>query len=191
MEDSQPEIEFSRLVPLGELARPEIDMDLEATAEERAALAKRLGLLGLDRLTATVRLRRKAGSQTILVTGRLVADVVQSCVVTLEPVPARVEEPLRLSYTLAAARRQRDDAVPEMVVVEPEGDDPPDPVGPAGIELGEAVVQQLSLALDPYPRAPGAALDRRDWVADGGAEEGEDEGPFGVLKALRPEAKDR
>ncbi len=31
--------------------------------------------------------------------------------------------------------------------------------GPLGTDLGEAVAQTLSLALDPHPRKPGAELD--------------------------------
>lgn len=190
MEDSQPDIEFSRLVPLGELARPQIEMEIEATAEERAALATRLGLLALDRMAAVLTLRRKAGSQIVRVNGRLTAEVVQACVVTLEPVPAQIDEPLRFSYSLAANRRQGQDEVAELVVVDPEGDDPPEPVGAAGIELGEAVVQQLAVALEPYPRAPGAALEQQDWGADEDDDDDAEAGPFEVLKTLRPGIKD-
>jgi hypothetical protein len=64
-------------------------------------------------------------------------------------------------------------------MVEPEEEEPPEPVGPRGIDLGEAVAQQLALALDPYPRAPGAALPE-DLRAETGAES-----PFAVLERLK------
>jgi hypothetical protein len=31
-------------------------------------------------------------------------------------------------------------------------------LGSGGLDLGEAVAQQLAVALDPYPRAPGATI---------------------------------
>lgn len=45
------------------------------------------------------------------------------------------------------------------------------------LDLGEAAAEQLGLALDPYPRAPGAVLPE--------IEDDSDEGPFGALGALR------
>ena len=75
----------------------------------------------------------------------------QSCVVTLEPVPAHLEVDLDMSYSAAAVGP----AVAEL-----------DPLGhatrrasPPEIDLGEAVARQLAIALDPYPRAPGASLE--------------------------------
>jgi hypothetical protein len=62
-----------------------------------------------------------------------------------------------------------------------DGDDDPDDIETeAGIaDLGEALAQQLSLALDPYPRTPGAELPD-EYRADGAS------GPFAVLRKLRP-----
>ena len=37
-------------------------------------------------------------------------------------------------------------------------EDPPEPIRAGRMELGELVAQHLSLALDPYPRKPGAEL---------------------------------
>ena len=59
---------------------------------------------------------------------------------------------------------------------QPEAEGPPEPVGPQGIDLGEAVAQQLAIALDPYPRAPGAALPEEPRAAGG---------PFAALKSLK------
>jgi hypothetical protein len=68
--------------------------------------------------------------------------------------------------------------------VEPsDGDEDPDdlPAEAGAVDMGEALAQQLSLALDPYPRAPGAELPAE--ATDGGAH-----GPFAALAKLkRPE----
>lgn len=182
MADSQTDAEFSRFVPLGELSKPLAEWDIEANAEERKALALRLGLIELGSLRARLTLRRKPGSSLILLTGRFKADVVQTCVVTLRPVPARVEDIVRLSYSLAEANRLSGEGA--ALLVDPEGDDPPETIGPRGIDVGEAAVQQLAVALEPYPRADGAVLAQQTW---GAGEDGEDAvpSPFEGLRELK------
>ncbi len=82
-----PTTEFSRLVPLDAIGEEEIERQIEATTEERQALAERLDLLSLDRLLGELRLRRPPGGNLIRVSGRFEAEVTQACVVSLAPVP--------------------------------------------------------------------------------------------------------
>ncbi len=150
-----PQPEFSRPEPVDRLGAGALTKEIAARPEERRALARRLGLLSLDDLRATLRLERAGGKGLVRIIGRLVADVTQACVVTLDPVASRIEEDFTLLYSLdAGIGASREGAV----VIEPESEEPPEPIGARGIDLGEAVAQQLALALDPYPRAPGAAL---------------------------------
>ncbi len=168
--------EFSRLVPPGRLEGADLVERIEASEAERAALAKRLDLLSLDRLEARVNLQRqRSGAALVRVWGKVSAAFVQACVVTLAPVPGQIEEEFELFYAYLP------DAAPEQneVLIDPEEADPPEIYGPAGIDIGEAVAQQLAVALDPYPRAAAAVL-----PADAAPEDGEDS-PFAALKALK------
>ena len=139
---------------------------LEATAEERAALAGRLGLLGLESLAAEVGLTPGPGN-AIRARGTLRARVVQECVVTLDPVPQAVEAPIdwRLLPPGVPPSDELDDG-PDEIEPEPDGT----------YDLGEALVQELALSLDPYPRAPDAELPSE--AADRKAS------PFDALRAL-------
>jgi len=121
---------------------------LEATPQERAALAQRLGLLGLDSLSAEIDLTPAPGN-AVRARGTLRAAVVQECVVTLDPVPQTVEAPIdwRILPPGEEPSEELDDG-PDEIESEPDG----------SFDLGEALVQDLALALDPYPRAPGAEL---------------------------------
>ncbi|WP_270936730.1 YceD family protein [Falsiroseomonas oryzae] len=136
--------EFSRPVRLGPERR---EVSLEATEAERAALAGRFGILGVHALAATLRLEPEPGG-SVRARGTLTAEVEQACVVTLDP----VRQPVRVQLDL----RILDDGA------EPRDDDPdsPDEIESQGglVDLGEAVAEQLALALDPYPRAEGAVL---------------------------------
>ncbi len=189
---SEPQPEVLRLVPVDRLGEAETTEEITAEPGERAALVRRFGLLSLDRLSATLRLERAGARNLVRVAGRLAAEVkqinindlwYQACVATLEPVNARLEEDVTLLYDLDAAAAQGATVGAREVMVEPEAEEPPEPVGPGGIDLGEAVAQQLALALDPYPRAPGAALPEEPRAGAGGARAAE--GPFTALESLK------
>jgi len=135
--------EFSRPVDVARLGAGEAIYDIEASEAERAALAERLGLVSLNRLTAHVVLRRAAGGMVRLAAS-LAADLVQTDVVTLDPLPAHLEDEFTLLF--AEAGEDEDGAFdPDAETVET--------MENGRIDLGEAVAQQLSLAMDPYPRA--------------------------------------
>lgn len=139
--------EFSRPVDIDRLPPDETMHEIAATAAERAALAERFGLLSLDGLEARVKLARLAGG-LIRLDAELVAEAVQECVVTLEPVSTHIEDSFVLLYGEPAGAEGEVTVSGESELVEP--------LSGGSIDIGEAVAQQLSLALDPFPRAPGA-----------------------------------
>jgi uncharacterized metal-binding protein YceD (DUF177 family) len=167
--EPEPSTEFSRPVAVAGLAKP-TELRIRAEPAERAALARRFGLLAIDRLEAAVRLAPVAAG--IRLEASLSAAVVQECVVTLESVPAELDEDFAIVYGEAAA----EDALLECGLGE---DDDFEPLAGGEIDVGEAVAQQLSLALDPYPRAAGAAL---PGTGDAPAEV---EHPFAALAKLK------
>ncbi len=150
--------------------------EIVASEQERAALAKRFGLKALDMLQGRVTARRPGHGPLIRIEGHFVADVVQTCVVTLEPVRNRVEESFVQLFTLEPWDEERE------VVISPHDEDAPEPLTGESIDLGEVVAEQLALALDPYPRAPGVAFEGASF---GGAEESEESHPFAVLRELK------
>ena len=121
-------------------------MHLEATSEECAALARRFGILSIESLRAELLLRPDPDG-AVRVTGRLLAAVTQSCVVSFEPVAQQVVEPV--TCRLLPSGQDPSEGVDEIDDIPTEHDI---------ADLGEAIAEQLSLALDPYPRAPDATL---------------------------------
>jgi uncharacterized metal-binding protein YceD (DUF177 family) len=166
--------EFSRILPWGSVTRKEKREELEATEAERAALAERFGILKITSLRASLRMRLEAGG-AVRVRGQLDADVLQACVVTLEPVPQHIEEPVNLRFLPEGAEPEEDPEGPDEILTEG---------GP--LELGEAIAEQLSLALDPYPRAPGAKLEFEEPEEEEEPEEAPARpNPFAKLSALK------
>jgi uncharacterized metal-binding protein YceD (DUF177 family) len=125
---------------------------IEIGTEERKALAAALELVDIPALSAEIGLSRDRGG-TVHLDGRLSAELVQNCVVSLEPVRQTIEEPIRLSF-VESARDARPSAAVDIVPTE---DDPPEILDGPILDLGPIVVEQLLLGIDPYPRAPGAA----------------------------------
>lgn len=164
------DLEFSRRLPWAAVGPEGRHQELRATPAECEALAARFGIPAIRRFEAALDLRLEAGG-LVRARGRLSAEVVQSCVVTLEPVTQTVEEEVDLRF-LPEGREAADD---------PDGPDEI-PGDRAGMELGEALAEQLSLGLDPYPRAPGAALPAEISEEEERAVEPERRNPFAVLK---------
>ncbi len=164
--------EFSRPVRVDTLGEGARAIAIEADAAERAALARRFGLIAIDRLEARAEVRATAGA--VLATGRLTAAVTQACVASGEPVPAAIDEPFDLRFVPEGG------SADEEIELE-EGD--LDVIGYEGsaIDLGEAAAQTLALALDPFPRAPNA----EDVLRAAGVVDETEVGPFSALKGLK------
>ncbi|MEM7566411.1 MAG: DUF177 domain-containing protein [Pseudomonadota bacterium] len=149
---------------------------MAADAGHRARLAKELGLLDLARFEAELTAER-APADGIRVFGRVSADLVQSCVLTLAELPVSVDEPVDITYSPHAAERMEDGEI--VIDAELEGPEPmPDSMDGDTLDLAEIAREHLVLALDPYPKAPGAALDA-DLATD------KEASPFAVLERLK------
>jgi uncharacterized metal-binding protein YceD (DUF177 family) len=171
MSDKPPE--FSRLVPHTRLGSEQFRQRIEATPEEREKLLQRFGLVSLDRLAAEVELRRQS-RDFILLEARFEAEFEQHCVVTLEPVRGVVSDHFSLIYGPAPEEEK------EIVLA---SDEPAfEPLIGDAIDIGEAVAQELSLALPTFPRHPDA--DAEELALDEPLE-----GPFAVLAHLRKDGE--
>jgi uncharacterized metal-binding protein YceD (DUF177 family) len=181
MNDSPP---YSSPYDLEKLPEKGLELVLEPAAAERDRIAAWLGIEALDHLKVVVRVTR-GGSGRFSYRGHFEADVVQACVVTLEPVPSHIEEDIDRSFQLAPAvahpaRRSRKPAIPPVVAIgdlEAEG---PDLLESPVVDLAAPVLEELSLSLDPYPRKAGVAFTQPEEAPAGPADN-----PFAVLGKLK------
>lgn len=141
-------------------------MKIAADDDARAALARRLHISELISLTAAVTFIRAPGNPAVHATGEFKAHIRQSCVVSGDPVTSDITESFEAwfadkSKMASIAKARREQALraggAEMPIMEEQDD--PEPIIDGMIDAGEMVVQFLSLAINPFPRAPGAALD--------------------------------
>lgn len=181
MTETPTEPEFSHRVPRDEVGPEGRTYTLTADADARRRLAQRFDLLELPALVAELRLDPVGGGAFAL-TGQFRAEVVQRCVVTEAPVAATLEGTVERRFAPAS------DLAPPPKEEEVTADEvePPEPIIDDVIEIGEPVAEELALALDPFPRAPGATF---EGFATGpepdAAAAPEESGPFAKLAELR------
>jgi hypothetical protein len=148
---------FSRKMKVGTVGTIAVERQIEANVAECAALAKEFDLPAIASLAGIFNLTSTAGAGGVIeATLQLAAKVTQICVVSLEPFEANVAETARLRFIPATALREESD----IAELDPETLEGPDELPYAGdmVDLGAALAEQLALALDPYPRKPGAEL---------------------------------
>lgn len=152
--------EFMRPFALDALRDRAVHQRIEADAPERAALAARFGILEIGRLAAELKVQRVRAGRAVRVEGRILAGLSQACVVSLQPVVQTMDA--TFSVVFVPPEDLKPLPLDEAGDVDVDAIDPdeeleePLPEGP--LDLGELVAQEFAVALDPYPRAPGAAF---------------------------------
>jgi uncharacterized metal-binding protein YceD (DUF177 family) len=168
---------LSRPVDLSAIPSTGIERKFSATESERAALAKALGLVAVNSLSADlVATAGKRGS--FRVEGRVQADIVQTCVVSLAPVPQKIDETIDVRFAPGEPDDLRAGAEIEIDIG---ADDAPEPLQGSSLDLGAVAEEHFVLAIDPYPRAPGAELE----PAIEEIEPVRPDSPFAALAGLR------
>lgn len=147
-----PDLPYSYIVRVADLPPDGLEVRLSPDAETLGRLARHVDIIALPALQADLRIMPLAG-EGAHVTGRLVAEVRQMSVVSLEPFDSKVEEELDVRFMpeTESGPVSEEEADPEH--------EPPDPLADGSLDLGALVTEFLSLGIDPYPRRPGEVFD--------------------------------
>ena len=159
---------------LGGLSQAGAEVTVKAKAAELPGLAEWAGVDSVRQFAATVSLRRLSQSRFNF-EADLTVDVVQSCVVTLEPVESRISRHIIRELQLAPR------LPPEAgeLTLSAGDDDVPETIASLDYDLAAPLLEEYVLAIDPYPRKAGVAF------AVPAAPEAPQSSPFAVLKALK------
>ena len=166
---------ISKIYNLNRLGQAGDELTFEATEEERAALAKQADALEVPKFAARIILKKISPSR-FDVTYHLVADVVQACVVTLEPLAAHIEKDFTRELHYAPALHR---PTGKEIVIAPVEDDLPEEIDSPQYDLAGPLMEEFLLAIDPYPRGPGVAFEAPEGMGD------KPESPFAALKGLK------
>jgi uncharacterized metal-binding protein YceD (DUF177 family) len=147
---------FSYPVKVGHVSANPVVVTVEANDAERAALADVWQVVAVKSLKAELQIARwkKDG---VRVRGDVKAEIVQSCVVTLEPVQARINEHFEQIFVPEGSKLARIvTSESSEMVLDPDGPDLPEPFSGDTIDAGAVVAEFAAMAIDPYPRKQGA-----------------------------------
>jgi hypothetical protein len=171
---TMPDVPFEKRVELSSLSEAGMEIVLAPDDRERAAIAAWAEVAAIASFQATVTLKRLTPSR-FSYAAILNAEIVQPCVVTLEPVTQKIDLAFTRKLHLTHATRHR----PELVELAPgAGDDEaPEEIQSTRYDVAGPVLEEFSLAIDPYPRAPGVGYEPLP--------EERPESPFAVLKQLQ------
>jgi hypothetical protein len=169
------------LVETGSITEP-ISGCLELNGDERRAVAVFLGLITLDSFVMDYRIEPLAKGRFKL-TGKLHAELSQACVITLEPVPEIVDEPIEAELWPDSQMRDEEIAPPEDDSVEAQApEDPPVRIIGGRADLAGFAIEILSTSMEPYPRRKDAKFDWKDPVS---GPDGRALSPFADLAKLK------
>jgi uncharacterized metal-binding protein YceD (DUF177 family) len=156
--------------------------DIEADQAIRNAVADVGGLREVLSVLASLDVTPERGGR-FHVAGHVRARIGQTCVVTLEEMETDIDEPIDLTFAPSEQIPEMSALVDEAGESEEETPDPPEPIENGLIDLGRVATDALYLAVDPYPRKPGAVFEPVVEAAD------PEDHPFAALKALKAEPK--
>ncbi|MBJ6122869.1 YceD family protein [Sphingomonas mollis] len=169
--------EWSRPERLDTIGEQDRTVDIVADEHERAALARRFGIVAIDELAAHLILRREATG--ILVTGTVTAALVQACSITGDALPIAIDEPVAVRFVEPSLSGEEIELSADALdTIEIEG---------GAIDLGEAAAETMALSLDPFPRGPNAAAALRD----AGIVSEEEVVPFNAFAGLKAKLEGR
>lgn len=170
--------EFSRSFRIDTLGTAPRPVSIGADEAERAALARRFGLQAIHSLAAEAELTRNGDA--IRASGRVTAAVVQSCAATGDPVEEQVTEDFDIEFRPHPAVDSPEEEIElsesELDVVFYDA---------AAVDLGDAVAETVSLALNPFPRSPAADHALREAGVKSEDEATAEASPFAGLAALK------
>lgn len=126
----------------------------KAGSEELVELALLLDLQQCEQFEVLFHIR-PLGQRRLHMKGRVVARIVQACIVTLDPIATHLDVPIDCEFwpeeQLAPPGAE--------VVIDPAMAEPPEPITGGKLEIGRAAYEVLAVNIDPYPSKPGAKFD--------------------------------
>lgn len=155
----------------------ETHLKLAPDVEARQRIARHLQLDKVEKLEAHFEISH-AASGLVTVGGAFEADIRPICVVSLEAFDQHLREEIAIRFAPEGLIEKMTKRAEEN---EDEDFEPPDAITDGAIDFGALLVEVLALALDPYPRKPGAAFS--GLIEDAGTVS-----PFAALKALKDES---
>jgi uncharacterized metal-binding protein YceD (DUF177 family) len=158
---AQDTVAWKAVVALADIPPSGKYIELTPDAATREAIAKVAEVVAVPSLEASFDLA-PYGSDCLRVTGRVRGTVEQKCVVTLEPLTNKVDEEVDLLFKPPVELPKAADPVHDSgAMAGSPAVDAPEELDNGTVDLAALTVEFLILAVDPYPRKPGAVFEAK------------------------------
>ena len=179
--------EFSRTFNLDLVEKKATEIIIEATSDECLLLAERFSIIEVVSLKATCILNRRKQKELgdYLLRVKMDAEVIQSCVVTLNEVHESINEEFSIIFQKNAPPSKNNNDSQEVVFNI--DDDDVEIIEDKEVDIGEYVAEYLALFMNSYPRQneiKGEELGYKILSEDEATKKLEKKNPFAVLKEL-------
>ena len=166
-------------IHVARLPKSGLPVAIEASEEQREELARVHDLVSVGRFRADL-LATAWKRNGVKVEGKVEADIVQACVVTLEPIESHIEEDVSAVFLPEDSKLGREGfGTGGEIMIDVDGPDAPETFAGTTIDVGSLAEEFFALAIEPYPRKPGMQ------VKPTRAETQDDEDPDGFRAKLR------
>ena len=183
--DIDENVPFSFPVKVGHVASNAVTIKIEANQKEREGLAKLWNIVGVDSLTADVRLSRWK-RDGVRVSGRFRGELKQICVASLQPISTVIDDEFTAHFVPETSKlARRDDIHDGEIIIDVDGPDIPDTFTANTIDIAEVVAEYAALVIDPYPRDPDAIIDEKYQASE--IEDDKAPSPFAALATIKDE----
>lgn len=172
MSEETPTPIYSHYVRIAEVPPDGRFFRIEPDARTLERLARHVGVVAIHALSAEIKVVPTSGDGAS-VTGRVLAEVRQVSVVSLEEFDTEVCEEVDVRFVPPSETPAEPDEESDPEI------DPPDEIVDGTIDIGALVCEFLALGVDPYPRRPGEVFEPAN-------EDGEGASPFAALAKLKP-----
>ena len=165
---------ITKLYELGRLPQAGDDVTITPAHDDLVRIAQWAGVERIDTFVAKIDLE-KISSTRFKLNVSLEADIVQACVVTLEPLRVHISRNFIRDLMLAEGPQR----VAKEIELTPVDDDGREEIDSLRYDLAVPVLEELALAIDPYPRAPGVEFEPPGDETDSRPH------PFAALQSLK------
>ena len=167
---------ISQPYELGRLSQAGDEVTIAPAPDELVRIAHWAGVDAVEFFEAKIGLRKMSPTRFAF-DAELAADIVQSCVVTLDPVRSRIERHFTRDLFLSPAAQHGGRTVDIDVAALDE--DGREEIASLRYDLAIPVLEEFALSIDPYPRAAGVAFEPPPDETDSPKH------PFAALKGLK------
>lgn len=170
---------LARFYNLSHLSEAGYETTIAASPEDRARIASWADVDSIERFEARISLKRLSNTR-FLYRAELAADITQACVVTLDPVLSKISLDFTRTLQLVQKAREGFDLAGPLSPAEGD-DDVPEEIESTRYDLAAPLLEEFSLAIDPYPHAPGVTFELPAEAPE------QRDSPFARLKVLKGE----